>query len=582
MVFYIGSSDKHKFKYKFTERDVIRIINLGDQNQYEGNYQEATKKYLQALEILYQISDNITHNSGNKDTLTSLRATILAKLGDNFTYIGQYKIAIEFYEQQLRIINSTERKFDIAFAYHKVGFCYYFMKLHESSLKFQEQSLNIISRPETSKLELEKLKSRIHLCIGLNQQAFKQYEEAAISYEKALDLARHQSLQYEEAEIIISLSSLTRDEFKLNHRSINIKTFEKTIADLYYTARIVNKNPYLKSLCLREISKIYENIDIDIAHKHIQDALNISTAYNLAFTETFQDYLAKLIKIKQEKVEKNYVLEEQAWYCIDFPKTQVIDNEKIQLLGFNADFVIVTATPIELKAVVRLLDPCIPEEPLPFRNYRQSGTYYLGKFGHYQTVVTKCRMGTRDERGATLVTQKALELWNPKAVIMVGIAFGKNSTEQEVGDVLVTTEIIDYDVIRIGSDGIVDRGSRPLSSRNLLDIFEQAYEWEFRRPDGSPCKLIPGSVLSGDKLVDNPEFKADLFKRFPHAKGGEMEGVGFCSAANSLNKPWILIKAICDWANGNKNDKYQPLAAAAAVSLVHYVLSQKNILNCIE
>ncbi len=61
-----------------------------------------------------------------------------------------------------------------------------------------------------------------------------------------------------------------------------------------------------------------------------------------------------------------------------------------------------------------------------------------------------------------------------------------------------------------------------------------------------------------------------------------MEGIGFCSAANSLQKPWILIKAICDWADGKKNDKHQPLAAAAAVSLVHYVLSQKTILNCFE
>jgi nucleoside phosphorylase len=110
-------------------------------------------------------------------------------------------------------------------------------------------------------------------------------------------------------------------------------------------------------------------------------------------------------------------------------------------------------------------------------------------------------------------------------------------------------------------------------------LFEQAYEWEFNRPDGSACKLIPGPILSGDKLVDNPEFKADLFRRFPHAKGGEMEGVGFCAAANSLQKPWVLIKAICDWADGKKSDNYQPLAAAAAASLVHHVLLQKTILN---
>lgn len=191
-------------------------------------------------------------------------------------------------------------------------------------------------------------------------------------------------------------------------------------------------------------------------------------------------------------------------------------------------------------------------------------------------------MGTRDERSAGFATQKTLEIWNPKAVIMVGIAFGKDFREQKIADVLVATEIIDYEVTRIGLDGIVDRGTRPPSNRNLLSLFEQAYEWQFYRPDNSLCQLIAGPILSGEKLIDNSEFKAELFQRFPHAKGGEMEGIGFCSAANSLNKPWILVKAICDWADGSKNDKHQPLAAAASVSLVHNVLSQRTLMNIFE
>jgi nucleoside phosphorylase len=69
-----------------------------------------------------------------------------------------------------------------------------------------------------------------------------------------------------------------------------------------------------------------------------------------------------------------------------------------------------------------------------------------------------------------------------------------------------------------------------------------------------------------------------LFKHFPHAKDGEIEGVGFYAAANFLQKPWVLIKALCDWADGKKSDNYQPLAAAAA-SLVHHALVQKTIFN---
>ena len=57
-----------------------------------------------------------------------------------------------------------------------------------------------------------------------------------------------------------------------------------------------------------------------------------------------------------------------------------------------------------------------------------------------------------------------------------------------------------------------------------------------------------------------------------------MEGAGLAAAAGRVGVPWILVKAICDWGDGQKHGKHQPLAAAAAVSLVHHVLSQKNVL----
>ena len=145
---------------------------------------------------------------------------------------------------------------------------------------------------------------------------------------------------------------------------------------------------------------------------------------------------------------------------------------------------------------------------------------------------------------------------------------------------LVASEIIDYEVQRIGEKININRGERLLTNRALLDLFEKAQDWKFERPDHTVSKIIPGAILSGEKLIDNPNFKADLLRQFPNAKGGEMEGIGLGSAANSRKIPWILVKGICDWADGQKNDKNQPLAATAAAHLVHHVLSQETILNC--
>jgi nucleoside phosphorylase len=89
---------------------------------------------------------------------------------------------------------------------------------------------------------------------------------------------------------------------------------------------------------------------------------------------------------------------------------------------------------------------------------------------------------------------------------------------------------------------------------------------------------MEGAVLSGEELIDNAERKKELFDAFPHAIGGEMEGRGLYGAAQAAGVDWILVKAICDWADGNKHKLAQPLAAAAAVDLVRHVLLDRGAL----
>jgi nucleoside phosphorylase len=96
--------------------------------------------------------------------------------------------------------------------------------------------------------------------------------------------------------------------------------------------------------------------------------------------------------------------------------------------------------------------------------YSGAETYYLGKFGAYNTVITKCRMGAIGEGSVILATEQAQRLWCPKAIIMVGIAFGKDPTKQKIGDVLVASQIISYEQQRVGEE-IIYRGSIPPSNK---------------------------------------------------------------------------------------------------------------------
>lgn len=79
-------------------------------------------------------------------------------------------------------------------------------------------------------------------------------------------------------------------------------------------------------------------------------------------------------------------------------------------------------------------------------------------------------------------------------------------------------------------------------------------------------------MLSGEKLVNDLSYRNDLLQTEPEAIGGEMEGAGVYVAARNSRVDWILVKAICDWADGNKDDKAQLLAAHNSAQFVLHML----------
>ena len=84
-----------------------------------------------------------------------------------------------------------------------------------------------------------------------------------------------------------------------------------------------------------------------------------------------------------------------------------------------------------------------------------------------------------------------------------------------------------------------------------------------------------GLVLTGEKLVDNKDYREQLREFEPEAIGGEMEGAGLYVACQDAKTDWILVKAICDWADGNKSvgkDARQEAAALNAAAFVVHAL----------
>ncbi|CCH53360.1 hypothetical protein BN8_02452 [Fibrisoma limi BUZ 3] len=235
--------------------------------------------------------------------------------------------------------------------------------------------------------------------------------------------------------------------------------------------------------------------------------------------------------------------------------------------NLSSHFVLlVTATATETKHLHGQLTAI--QKDLIYKIHKGSLTYFIGKLGLYNIIHVQCGMGT-SSRDASIVTIKdAINDLKPKVIVMVGIAFGTNKKEQQIGDVLVSEVILPYEFKRVGEKYDIQRSGHAYASQILVNRFKSNFDWEYNLPNGKKADLKVGDILSGDKLIDNKSFRDNLVKSFPTAKGGEMEGAGLFSAANSKAE-WILIKGICDFADGRKSTnkkENQAIAIEAAIS----------------
>lgn len=235
---------------------------------------------------------------------------------------------------------------------------------------------------------------------------------------------------------------------------------------------------------------------------------------------------------------------------------------------------VVVATEVEIKALLAVVRP-IPDEDNVLRIQSNSSTYYLGLLGKYLVVVVRCNgMGSQSRDGSLNTVSEAIRVWQPKAVLMPGICFGRDSEKQKIGDVLIADMLVMYEVARVGEE-VIDRGPKPQPHSVLLDRFMSS-DAVSACLDDKRFRVVRGPLLSGEKLVDDSIFKQKLFLRFPETIGGEMEGAGLYSACSRNNIPWILIKSICDWGEG-KSDDGQELASKNCMYFIRAVLEKDNL-----
>jgi len=209
-------------------------------------------------------------------------------------------------------------------------------------------------------------------------------------------------------------------------------------------------------------------------------------------------------------------------------------------MDVNADILIVTANRIEAKAV---LDAFSKATSKPASMFTSGDCTYsdLGSLNDHRVVMVQSEMGSGSLGASQQTVEEAIATLEPSAVFMVGVAFGMDSDKQNIGDVLVSKQILLYEPQRIGTKNgelkLLPRGSRVDASTRLLSLFRAV---DARRGTDDPVAAF-GLILSGEKLVDNVAFREQLRTLEPEAIGGEMEGSGLYTSCQKKKVDWILV-----------------------------------------
>lgn len=327
--------------------------------------------------------------------------------------------------------------------------------------------------------------------------------------------------------------------------------------------------------------KLLEDIHLDDSIKKPISIVGISSiddSFNKVET-TFKEHLWTLLKFDRTSDNWKIGLRNKIQYLIDRK------NEECP----EVDIAIITALfDRELEAVLRL--PCQWEE-LNIKN--DSTIYYKGVItGNDKSLNILAASSSRMGMSASAsLTTKICMTFKPKYIFMTGITAGIEG-KGKFGDILVANPAWDWGNGKL----TIDEEGNPIfkSSPNQIYIkgkykellkkisVNRDYVDKIRNDwvgenSGEILSLHIGPVASGAAVLEDPIIATSIKNQHRDLLGIEMEIYGMMLAVECLPEPQpisIAFKSVCDYADPNKNDKWQKYAAYTSASFVYEFIKE--------
>jgi nucleoside phosphorylase len=178
---------------------------------------------------------------------------------------------------------------------------------------------------------------------------------------------------------------------------------------------------------------------------------------------------------------------------------------------------------------------------------------------------------------AANATSDAIRHWNPKCVLLIGIAGGAGD-DVSLGDVLVSDQIVDYEWQKLTSDGpqVRYRTHSVAAHWHAVALNMDDDEWlpliHADRPEAGQPRRHIGTILTGDKVMADGEVVKRYKDDWPRLIGVEMEAAGVASAAfqQAQARNFFMVRGVSDLANQDKNTPrvkgWREYACAAAAA----------------
>jgi nucleoside phosphorylase len=253
------------------------------------------------------------------------------------------------------------------------------------------------------------------------------------------------------------------------------------------------------------------------------------------------------------------------------------------------DFAIITALRVERDAVRQRFDTCevVLEDFEPLVYY--GGHVNIPSTDECYTVVLVELLNMGNDEAA-VATTKLLQRWQPKNLIMVGIAGGVRE-KVDLGDVVVSKFCYYYEMAKLTDEGNQQRPEQFPCDRLL---YSRAYAYEASEWKGQIGIVRPGTVVklenllpyvhfgpigSGEKIIADTKTLPLLLRDCPKLLAVAMEGAGVArSAISHANPPRFLeIRGISDFADADKNDNWHVYAANAAAAFTIGLLHSRPV-----